>query len=112
MEENMQHFQHIMLYYLKKGKNVTEMQEKMCAVYGEGSVTDWTCQKWFVKFSAGDFSLDDAPTSGRAVDVDRNKIESLIENNQHYTVGEIADTLKISKSTKLLAIMKNVFYFT
>ena len=40
MEENKQRFQHTMLYYLKKGKNVTEMQEKMCAVYGEGSVTD------------------------------------------------------------------------
>ena len=25
-----------------------EMQ-KMCAVYGEGAVTDGTCQKWFAK---------------------------------------------------------------
>ena len=40
MEENMQHFQHIMLYYFKKGKNTTEMQKKICAVYGEGAVTD------------------------------------------------------------------------
>ena len=42
MEENMQHFQHIMLYYFKKGKNTTEMQkkEKICAVCGEGAVTD------------------------------------------------------------------------
>ena len=112
MEENKQRFQHTMLYYLKKGKNVTEMQEKMCAVYGEGSVTDWTCQKWFVKFSAGDFSLDDAPTSGRAVEVDRNKIESLIENNQCFTMQGIADILKISQSTKFLVKMKNVFYFT
>ena len=40
MEENMQHFQHIMLYYFKKGKNTTEMQNKICAVYGEGAVTD------------------------------------------------------------------------
>ena len=30
-------------------------------MYGEGAVTDRTCQKWFVKFHAGDFSLDDAP---------------------------------------------------
>ena len=45
MEENMQHFQHIILYYFKKGKNATETQKKICAVYGEGSVTDQTCQK-------------------------------------------------------------------
>ena len=37
-----------MLYYFKKGKNATETQ--ICAVYGEGAVTDGTCQKWFVKF--------------------------------------------------------------
>ena len=36
------------------------MHIKMCAVYGEGAVTDQMCQKWFVKFCAGDFSLDDA----------------------------------------------------
>ena len=40
MEENMQHFQHIMLYYFKKSENTTEMQKKICAVYGEGAVTD------------------------------------------------------------------------
>ena len=55
----MQRFWH-MLYYFKKGKNATEMQKKICAVYGEGAVTDSTCQKWFVKFRAGDFLLDNA----------------------------------------------------
>ena len=52
-----------MLYYFKKGKKTTEMKkkEKICAVYGENAVADQTCQKWFVKFCAGDFSLADAP---------------------------------------------------
>ena len=40
----MQHFQHIMLCYFKKGKNVTEKQKKICAVYGDGAVTDPMCQ--------------------------------------------------------------------
>ena len=44
--ENMQHFQHIMFYYFKKGKNTTEMQKKkkIGAVCGEGAVTDQTCR--------------------------------------------------------------------
>ena len=29
----------IVLYYCKKGKNATETQKKICAVYGEGAVT-------------------------------------------------------------------------
>ena len=68
MEENMQHFQLIMLCYFKKGKNATEMQKKICAVYGEGAVTDPTCQKWFVKFYAGDLSLNNALWPGRPVE--------------------------------------------
>ena len=51
MEEDTQHFQYIMLYYFKIGKNTTEMQKKkICTMYGEGAGTDQTCQKWFVKF--------------------------------------------------------------
>ena len=40
MEENMQYFWHIILYYFKKGKNETETQRKIRAVDGEGAVTD------------------------------------------------------------------------
>ena len=74
-----------MLYYFKKGKNVTEAHKKICAVYGEGAVTDRMCQKWFAKFCAGDFSLDSAPRSGRPAEVDSDQIETLIENSQRYT---------------------------
>ena len=67
-------------------------------------------QKWFVKFCEGDFSLDDAPWSGRPVEVDSDQIETLIENNRHYNMQEIADILKIPKSIKLSAKMKNVSF--
>ena len=60
-------------------------------------MTDQMCQKWFAKFYAGDFLLDNAPWMGRPVEIDCNQIETLIENNQHYTTQEIADILKISK---------------
>ena len=50
IEEDIQHFWHIMLYYFKKGKNASETQKMICAVHEEGAATDQTCQKWFVKF--------------------------------------------------------------
>ena len=77
MEENTQHFWHVMLYCFRKGKNPTETpkKKKISAVYGEGAVTDRTCQKWFEKFCAGDFSLDDAPRLGRPVEVDSNQVD-------------------------------------
>ena len=62
------------------------------------------CQNWFAKFHAGDSSLDGAPQLGRPIEADSDQIETLIENNQHYTMQEIADILKISKPVKLLSI--------
>ena len=53
----------------------------------------------FAKLCAGDFSLDDAPQSGKPVEVDSDEIETLIENDQHYTTWEIANILQISKSS-------------
>ena len=97
MEENMQCFQHIMLYYFKKGKNATEMQKKkkICAVYGEVAVIDQTCPKSFVMSHAEDFSLDGAPLLARPVEIDSNQIKTLTENNQHYTWLVITSILKI-----------------
>ena len=97
-----------MRYYFKKGKNATEMQKEICAVYGEGAVTDWMSQKWFVKFCAGDFLLDDAPWLVRSwwqLNWDINW-----EQSELYHM-EIDDILKISKSRKFLVNMKNEFYF-
>ena len=68
-------------------------------MYGEGAVADRTHQKWFTKFRIRDFSLADAPRSGTQVEVDSNQIGTLIENNQRYTIREIANILKISKSS-------------
>ena len=64
------------------------MQKKICTVYGEGAVT---------KFCAGDFSLDDAPWSGRPAEVKSDQNRD-IKNNQHSTTQETADILKMSKS--------------
>ena len=50
MVENMQHFWHIMFFISRKVKIQLKHKKKICAVYGEGAVTDQTCQKWFAKF--------------------------------------------------------------
>ena len=68
-------------------------------MYGEGAVTDQTCQKWFAKFHTGDFLLDYAPRLGRPIKVDSNQIKTFIENNQCYTSWEGGKILKISKSS-------------
>ena len=81
------HFQCIMLFYFKKGKNATKMQKKdLCSVWRR--CCDWSnMSKVVCKVCAGEFlSLDNVPWSGRPVEVDSDQIETLIENNQHYTM--------------------------
>ena len=85
-------------------------KKKICAVYREGAVTERMCQKWFAKFRAGDFPLDDVLRMGRPVEVDSDQIETLIENDQCYTMRERAGILKVTKSMKLLVKMKNVSF--
>lgn len=54
-------------------------------------------QKWFLKFCAEAFSLNNAPWSGRPTEVDDNQIKRLLENNKYYRTWEIVNILKISK---------------
>ena len=71
------------------------------------------CQKWFAKFCGRHFLLVDALLLGRPVESDRDEIKTLIENNQHSTMQEIANILKISKINKVISENeKRVFYFT
>ena len=74
-------------------------------MYGGGVMTDQMCQKWFEKFHATDFLLNDAPQSGGPVEVDSDQIKTLIESNKCYITWDIADILKISKSIMLLVKM-------
>ena len=62
-------------------------------------MTDEMSLAQFAKFRARNFSLDSAPWSVRPVEVDSDQIKTLIENNQCYTMWEIANILKISKSS-------------
>ena len=67
-----------MLYYWRKDKTY---KKDLCSVWRR--CCDWlNVSKWFAKFPAEDFLLDDAPWSGRSVEVDCDETEKLIENNQ------------------------------
>ena len=60
------------LCFIISGKMKTELkQKKICAVFGEDAMTDQMSQKWFAKFCAGDFLLEDAALqSDRPAEVD------------------------------------------
>ena len=74
-------------------------------MYGEGSLSDQTCQKWFVKFHAGNFHWLMPHSQVDHWSWDINWTETLIENNQHYTTQKIDDILKYpNQALKIICI--------
>jgi len=53
-------------------------------MYGENAVDDSTCCKWFRKFRANNFNVNNA-RSGRPAKTDDNEILALIESDRHRT---------------------------
>jgi transposase len=75
-------------------------------VYGEDAANERTCRKWFARFRAGNVDLDDAPRSGRPVEVDDDQIKTLTENNSPYTTQVISEILKISQTAVVEQLLK------
>ena len=71
-------------------------RKKLYDVYGEESLTERQCQKWFVRFLSGDFYLEDAPRSGRPPELDDDRVKVITENNRRSKTREIVEKLNIS----------------
>ena len=92
------HIHLVMLREFKQGNNATETADKICSVYGEGTITDRAVRNWFVKFRSGDTSSKDEPIPGRSLHFDAEALKSLVECNPCQSTRELADKLNTSKS--------------
>lgn len=100
MSSNSTHIRHCMLYEYRSGTNSREAHVKISAVYPD-SLSLSKCEKWFARFRAGDFNLDDRPKSGRPSDFDNTVLETLIESDSRLSSREMAITLQSSHTTIL-----------
>ncbi|KOC60594.1 hypothetical protein WH47_08053 [Habropoda laboriosa] len=48
MSEQSIHFRHLILFYIPKEKNVEEIRNKICDVYGEDAINKRTIQRWIL----------------------------------------------------------------
>ena len=56
-------------------------------------------QNGFPKFSSGNVGLENAPRSGRPIEVADDKIKAHVDADHHITTREIAEKLRLSNST-------------
>ena len=53
------HYRHLKLFFYQKGNNAKQAANEVFTVYGKGAVAERTVRKWFSRFKAGDFNLED-----------------------------------------------------
>ncbi|XP_046813879.1 histone-lysine N-methyltransferase SETMAR-like [Vespa crabro] len=100
MENNKQHFRHILLFYYRKGKNAVKARKKLIDVYGEVVLTVYASARiWFAKFRFGNFDVEDAPRSGRPVEANKDTIKALVDANRQITTREIGERLNLLNLT-------------
>ena len=67
--------------------------------FGEGTVSDRTCRRWYEKFETGDFDLSDKPRSGRPSLIDDDVVKAMLEQDPFLTTSEIAERLNSAQQT-------------
>jgi len=56
---------HCLLYEFNRKSNAAEAAKNLRQTYGENSLSDSQCRKWFARFRSGDHSLQDLEGRGR-----------------------------------------------
>lgn len=85
----------ILWFNISRKVKTTKIEKKRCVQYTEKVLRLIECIKNYL----WSFMLDDAPRSGRPTEVDSKTFKCWLFHYQHYAKYEIANILKISKSS-------------
>ena len=93
----------VIKFYVKLGKNMSEIKEDLQKVYGDSRFTNSCIHKWFHRFSDGRKSVKDDPRSGRKVTVSGDKriaaIEEYVMKDRRITVRQVGENFDIGYGT-------------
>lgn len=106
MTEISEKIRYILQFYFDKGKNAAQARQKICAVYGQGSLSKATAKRWFARFRSGNFDVKDAPRSGRPITEKVDEILQKIYEDRHISSYHIAEELNIDHKTVLNHLKK------
>ena len=77
MEDQNLHYRHIILFYLKKGKNASQTCNKVGSLYGRDAFSLRLRQKMVWKYWSENLSVKDC----QPTEIDTDKIEVIVDEN-------------------------------
>lgn len=89
----------VLLHYFNMNKSAAEAHRILVEVYGEHALAEQTCRKWFARFKAGDFDLDDKERPGQPKKFQDNELEALLNEDASQTLHELSTSLGVDLST-------------
>ena len=95
------HFRHCMIYEFHSKKNAIQATNSICLVNNDLALDVGTCQRWFARFSSGDFDLNDKDRPGRPIEANDSLLEELLEQDPRQSTRNLAIQLNCSFNTVL-----------
>ena len=71
-----------MIYEFHSKKNSIQATNSICLVHNDLALDVGTCQRWFARFSSGDFDLNDKDRPGRPIEANDSLLEKLFEQDR------------------------------
>ncbi|GFX93331.1 histone-lysine N-methyltransferase SETMAR [Trichonephila clavipes] len=106
MEVNKEKIRCVLQFFFDKGENASQVDEIVNGVYGANTVTTNYIQFRFRRFRSGIFNVNNAPSTGRPVVENVDKITEIIQVDRHVSSRSIALELKIDHKTVLNHLCK------
>jgi transposase len=104
--EKSPHLRHILLYEYNHGVSAYQATKNINAIYGKSFVARGTAQIWFNRFKNMNFDMDDRSRTGRPIEVNDERVVSLLDKDPRLTTREIAEELGCDHSTVVLRLNK------
>lgn len=96
-EPNKRHLREVLIYFFHLKKSAAEAHRLLLEAYGDASLSERSCQEWFVKFGNDEFDVEDKQRSGRPKVYEDSELEALLDEDSCQTQEELALVLGVTQ---------------